>query len=165
MNKSFLVILSFIFSIIIVGCAANRPTYILVLETNENPPAVLKLGCGHVYTIWNENGKEIFNDRDPKYKNAYPGKIKLAPATYTIEYGTHFYKTYTLKTKATLRMEAAHLYRFARYSLAYKNGWLWIEDWTTSEVAAGVPPPNDVEKEWQGLWSYYCPSIALDYLK
>ena len=91
-----------VLALIILGGCANRPTYKLNLGLSKEPPAVLEIHCGHIYRINDGTGESIFDSNDPRYENAYPGRLELKPGQYTIDYGTHFYKTYTLRDQAIL---------------------------------------------------------------
>jgi hypothetical protein len=162
--------------LIIGGCSTYKsmPTLKLNLESSNEEPAVLQTYCG-LYTyltlILDETGREIFNASAYKASTSaglmdsegYPLKVELKPGQYTLYFTAVIHSTPRFTGDATLQMESGHLYKLARYGVLHKRVWLWVEDWTTSEVVGGTPPPPDVERDWQGILEI-CPSTALDYL-
>lgn len=154
---------------LILGACGGIPTVILHSGLSNEAPVILDVYCGvlsRVLQIRDDSGRLIFKNDDWPDKD-WPKhlvqKVELKPGRYSISYQMSFSNTETRRYEFTVQMKPGHLYKFAGYFVMHEEGWIWIEDVTTSEVVAGIPPPRGVKKKW-GNHHAYCRSTVLDYL-
>ena len=157
--------------LLLILSACGGPNIVILHSGLSNEaPAILDVYCGvlsRVLHITDDSGRLIYNNDDwteeDWHKQDIVHKFELKPGQYSISYKMTFSNTERRHDEFTIQVKSGHLYKFAGYFVMHEEGWIWIEDVTTSEVVAGIPPPRGVKKKW-GNHHAYCRSTVLDYL-
>ena len=159
-----------VLALLMLGACSSYPPVILHSGLSNEAPAILDTYCGvisRVLQIRDDSGRIILKNDDWQIKD-WPTEhvvrdVELKPGQYSISYEMNFRGTGNFHYNFSVQMKPGHLYKFAGYFVMYEEGWLWIEDVTTSEVVAGILPPRDVKKKWRNHHAY-CRTTFLDYL-